>query len=152
MLRLHGYDEGGTAVLVAGERRRLTERSPRLVERLWGWVLAATVGYGHKPGRAILWLFALWLLGWGWFSMGSHYHTMLPDPKSETKAAVFGGLDAFFYSLDAMLPVIDLGVADAWHPSRNDLPLWVYWRVHVTLGWVFSTFAVLGFTGLIKKE
>lgn len=77
---------------------------------------------------------------------------MLPASDSQATAAEFGWLDALFYSLDTMLPVIDLGVTDAWHPSRANLDLWVYWRVHVTLGWVFTTLAVLGFTGLVRKK
>lgn len=152
VLRQHGYREAATSMLVAGERRRLTNRSARVHDRVWGWILAATVGHGYRPGRAMLWLLALWLLGWVCFSVGGYYQTMLPAPDSGATAAQFGWLDAVFYSLDTMLPVIDLGVADAWHPSRADTCLWVYWRVHVTLGWLFSTLAVLGFYGLVRKK
>jgi hypothetical protein len=152
VLRQHGYREGATLMLIAGEQRRLADPSTRFRDRIWGRILAATVGHGYRPGRAVIWLLVLWLFGWGCFGVGGHCRTMLPAPDSRATAAEFGWLDALFYSLDTMLPVIDLGVADAWHPSRGHLGLWVYWRLHVTLGWVFTTLAVLGFTGLVRKK
>ncbi len=161
VLKLHGHREGATSVLVEGERRRRRSRKTRnrltrVVDRLLEWFFDATLGYGYKPVRALFWLLAIWILGSAVFSVGAHYHSMLPAKEPATTSVArmppFKELDAVFYSLDTILPVIDLGVAEQWRPVRTDTRLWMYLRVHITLGWIFSTLAVLGFTGLVRRK
>lgn len=164
VLKLHGHREAATSVLVEGERGRLRNRAARsrwrrAFDKALEWLFAATVGYGYKPSRALLWLLGIWAVGSVAFSIGAHYHSMLPAREAVAvtaqvvaKAAPFETLDAILYSLDTMLPVIDLGVADQWRPSRLDTRLWLYLRVHVALGWIFSTLAVLGFTGVVRRR
>jgi hypothetical protein len=152
VLRQHGHTDSAISVLMAGEKRRLREQSTRIPERLRGWVLAWTLGHGYRPGRAVIWLTALWLLGWRVFAVAGRNHLMLPAPNLPPSDGGFGWLEALFYSLDTMLPVINLGVGEAWNPSRAGTFVWIYWRLHVALGWLFSTLAVLGFTGLVRKK
>lgn len=54
------------------------------------------------------------------------------------------------YAFDVLIPILDLGQEDHWAPKTG----WVraYMWLHIIAGWVFTTIAVAGFTGLIKKD
>ena len=68
------------------------------------------------------------------------------------------------YSLDSMLPIINLHVVSHWQPSlappppeasERSFPPWVVWwylRLHIIVGWALSTLAVLAFTGIVRPK
>ncbi|MFC7335460.1 hypothetical protein [Rhodocista pekingensis] len=67
----------------------------------------------------------------------------------------------FWYSLDTLLPLVDLGQSAAWSPSpiapaiRDDPWGWtvtIYLYFHIMAGWVLSTLTVVALTGLIRRE
>jgi len=67
--------------------------------------------------------------------------------------------NAFVYSLDTFVPILDLHQESAWmpQPMRAEEGSWAGWArgylwVHIIFGWIFTTLAVLGFTGLVKKD
>jgi hypothetical protein len=67
------------------------------------------------------------------------------------------------YSLDAVLPIVDLHQASRWLPdpaarctvSSVGYPcgewLRVYLWVHILVGWSLTSLAVAGFTGLVRR-
>ncbi len=57
--------------------------------------------------------------------------------------------EPILYSFDAIIPVVDLQMEKYWFPNDG----WVryYYRFHIAMGWVLSTLAVLGFTGVVRK-
>ncbi|WP_371558452.1 hypothetical protein [Streptomyces longwoodensis] len=78
--------------------------------RLWGYVQDATVGYGFRPVRAASWLFSLLLIG------TLAYAAERPRALKPDEASPF---NAFFYTLDLLLPIIDFGQE---HALRDDHP------------------------------
>jgi cytoskeletal protein CcmA (bactofilin family) len=59
------------------------------------------------------------------------------------------------YAIDITLPIIQTGQAETWHPNRAADWGWVMLVVSWTctgLGWAFTTLAVAGYTGLVRKE
>jgi hypothetical protein len=66
----------------------------------------------------------------------------------------------FWYSLDTLLPLVDLGQGTAWSPSpingvRDDFPGWfvlAYLYIHIIAGWVLTSLTVVALTGIIKKD
>lgn len=67
----------------------------------------------------------------------------------------------FWYSLDTLLPLVDLGQSAAWSPSpiapdlRDDPGGWavtIYLYFHIMAGWVLSTLTVVALTGVIRRE
>jgi hypothetical protein len=69
--------------------------------------------------------------------------------------------NAFWYSFDTLIPLIDLGQEKAWSPSplttkiSDDIPGWAllfYLYFHIIMGWVLSTLTVVALTGLIKRD
>lgn len=66
-----------------------------------------------------------------------------------------------WYSLDTLVPLVDLGQEKSWSPSpigntwRDDPAGWsllYYLYAHILAGWILTTLTVVALTGLIKKE
>lgn len=67
----------------------------------------------------------------------------------------------FWYALDTLIPLVDLGQETAWSPSPIDQSIikdfwgWavlIYLYLHIIMGWVLTTLTVVALTGVIKKE
>lgn len=67
----------------------------------------------------------------------------------------------FWYALDTLIPLVDLGQETAWSPSPIDQSVikdpwgWavlIYLYLHIIMGWVLTTLTVVALTGVIKKE
>lgn len=63
--------------------------------------------------------------------------------------------NAFVYSVDVLLPIVDMKLESHWMPGSRGF--WgslgrAYFWLHIALGWVFTTIAVVGFTGLVKQD
>jgi hypothetical protein len=76
------------------------------------------------------------------------------QPEGGTSAGVTDKLGKFFmrfgYSLDELLPVVNLHLADQWRPANG----WrrAYLAVHVLVGWVLIPLLIGAFTGLLAKN
>ncbi len=107
---------------------------------LWG----PLVDYGYRPGKALLWLFGLVLIGTWIYSQAARYGIMAPThpliykearangtipgwcaenwvyfPDESCAAAVpseHSEFSAFIYSVDVALPVVNLRMEDDWSP------------------------------------
>jgi len=84
-----------------------------------------------------------------------HRHDVLYNLPTE-----YTPFNAFWYSLDTLIPLIDLGQEKAWSPSphgtiHEDLKGWLvlgYLYFHILLGWTLSTLTVVALSGLIKRD
>ena len=65
------------------------------------------------------------------------------------------------YSLDTMVPIVNLHMESYWEPSLTQVNAWsrkwavaVWWylRLHIALGWALTTLAVLRFAGLVRQD
>ncbi|MEG3617002.1 hypothetical protein V5T82_00910 [Magnetovibrio sp. PR-2] len=72
------------------------------------------------------------------------------EPTRYGLPADYVEFSAFAYVTDVLIPFVDLGQEDNWAPKRGWVQ--VYMWAHIILGWVFTTIAVAGFTGLIMKD
>jgi len=67
---------------------------------------------------------------------------------------------AFWYSLDTLIPLVDLGQGTAWSPSpiggwRDDWKGWAvltYLYIHIIAGWLLTSLTIVALTGIIKKS
>ncbi len=142
-LRLAGEDDPARRVAIGLEQERRSKGGLRWISQFWNWVLDNTIAYGYRPYRAFIW--AIVVIG--------------------VCAAVFAGclgavefvhsdkhshLYAIVYSIDAFLPIVDLGQADN-HTPKELAPHIVLWA-EICLGWLLTTLGVLGVTGIVRKE
>ncbi|MFC9915967.1 hypothetical protein [Streptomyces sp. NPDC127197] len=157
-LRLHseGYVRQIYDQLAAAYRRAGDDEAARQVEiaRLWrhrgtlhparriaNWILYLTVGYGHRTWLAALWLAGLLTLGTCVFARAHPGHI---TPSGDRPPP----FDALGYTLDVLLPIVDLGQQRAWVANGAAM----YWGWALTAaGWVLTTAVVAGLTGVLKR-
>ena len=143
--RRAGRDEHARKVAIAKQRRR-RQADDELsgVGRAWSLFLAATVGYGYRTWQVGLWLLAFLIAGTVFFWVAYPEHITAAKRASETP-----DFQPFIYSLDLLIPVINLQQRAAWIP--HGAAQWV--AVVLTLaGWVLTTVAVAALSGLLKKD
>ena len=150
--------------------------------RLRDALLSTSIAYGHRPLRAVGWLAALWIVGAlmfgiafgnGAFKPNNAFILARPDwaqceaegdrrgdhpstldcYRAQPGAAGYPAFNAALYSLDTLLPVVDLEVQDYWVPDARAAPLarWYLWA-HIAAGWALTLLAVAGFSGLVQSR
>jgi hypothetical protein len=150
--------------------------------RLWDWLLGALIAFGHRPLQALGWLVGMWLLGavlfgiaygnegfkpnnavilrsaeWAQCAAGGDrrgdYPSTLGCYLDQSEAAGYPTFNALLYSLDTLVPVVDLEVQDYWVPDEKEAG-WarLYLWVHIAAGWFLALLAVAGFSGLIDTR
>lgn len=135
----YGDDKEARAVRLAQyRRRRATLPWPG---RLWGWLQDVMVGYGYQPGRAVLWLVALLLVGTVFFGVDH------PAPVGPGTPPAF---NPFLYALDVLLPIIDLGQQSAFAPSGIGPQLVA--DLLIGSGWVLATTAAAAATRTLRRD
>jgi hypothetical protein len=135
--------------------------------------------YGYKPWRAVGWMVLLWALGLFVVEMGrSNFSPAQGDvlsswadrPKTAHRLAdEYPKLSPAIFSLDAMLPLVNLHQEDYWLPDAGKgntclrVPLyfgkitsgrflrWWHWA-HIAMGYTLSTLAAVGFLGVMTRS
>jgi hypothetical protein len=138
MYRRLGDDAGARTVLLARERRR-RQHLP-WYSRAWSYLQEVTVGYGYRPLRAVGWLAGLAAVGTLVF--GLHH----PPPLSRSGVPAFNPL---IYTLDLMVPVVDLGQKNAYDPQG--VQRWLAYAL-IASGWLFVTTIAAGITRVLRRE
>ncbi|MFD3517005.1 hypothetical protein [Streptomyces sp. NPDC058657] len=131
-----GHDDDAQTVQLARHRRRRS--SAQLPTRLWGYFEDLTVGYGYRPGRALVWLFALTTL------VAIVFAAVPPQPVRANGPA----FQPVAFALDVILPVLDLGQEKAFTPSGNTA--WVAWATAIA-GWLLATTVIAGLTRRLSR-
>jgi mannose-1-phosphate guanylyltransferase len=127
VLRGQGHDSDATDVAIESlvEQRR-TAGLPRL-ERLWNRLLEVTIGYGYRPLRALWWIAAFVVFGTILFGCGHWLRLITPTEEAAYERFVETGeppphyppFNAFVYSLENFLPVVELGQDPHWRPNPH---------------------------------
>ncbi|MFD8395941.1 hypothetical protein ACFV2N_43815 [Streptomyces sp. NPDC059680] len=138
--RQAGQEDAARLVAIHKQRRRRHTLNP--AGRLLDWLLYLTVGYGYRTWLAALWLLALLALGTAVFTHAYPAHitaTSTPTPAFHPIA----------YTLDVLVPIIDLGQQKAWLPTGSALYCW--WLLSGA-GWVLTTAVAAGLGGVLKRN
>ncbi|WP_131736897.1 hypothetical protein [Actinomadura roseirufa] len=93
-----GLDADGRSILLAKARDR--RRTQGIPHKVVGWFQDILVGYGYRPFRAASWLIGL--LAFGTIVFSVHKPEVLDDGHRPH-------FNAFFYTLDLLLPIGSLG-------------------------------------------
>ena len=134
-----GREDDARDIAIAAQDVRCsrTLKGPR---RLGRRTLGVTIGHGYQPGRAVviaaIWVVLFTLVLQVWSSDITHASTSTALPY---KAA---------YALDVFLPIIDLGLSDAW--KVTGLVQWAGWAT-IIAGWALSTLLVSAFSRVVRN-
>ncbi len=141
------------------------------------------VGYGYQPLRSVVALMVLILIGAGlahqaWEAgdfapnaapvlMSPSWQAVSVGPNQvENPAEVWSGpeaagrdyetFEAFYYGVDLVIPLVQLGQEKAWAPSTTRGPWgwwlwWVRWWL-IAMGWIVTAIGAAAVTGIIRKE
>lgn len=135
-----GHVEAARRVQVAKQWRRRRVLNP--LGKLWNWLLYLIVGYGYRTWLAGLWLVLLVALGTSLF--GGTY-------RADMRASAPAGpaFQPVAYSLDVLVPIVDLGQKKSWYP-QGAAQVWSW--VFTGAGWVLTTAVVAGLTNALKRD
>jgi hypothetical protein len=133
-----GLDAEGRTILLAKQRdRRAVQTTP---SKVWGFIQDVTVGYGYRPFRAATWLLALLAVGTVVFSFRQ------PPVLDDGQHPHF---NAFFYTLDLLLPIGSLGQEIAYSP--DGVYQWVA-NLLVAAGLVLGLTVAAGVTRVLSRD
>ncbi|MEU9399669.1 hypothetical protein [Streptomyces sp. NPDC048242] len=135
--RQMGHDDDARKVLLA--QHRLRRRGQRAPARLWGYVEDATVGYGYRPGRALIWLLAL-------TTAAAIVFAVTPPWPTQSNGPAF---QPFIFALDLILPILDLGQEKAFAPVGSTT--WIAWFTALS-GWLLSTAVITSVTRRLSRS
>jgi hypothetical protein len=131
--RRAGQPDKARKVAIASQWRRRSPLNP------FNWLLRWSVGYGYRNWLAAIWLAVILVAGTAAFSHIRMTVTTSHPPK----------FNAFGYTVDTTLPIVSLGQKSAWQPQGSG----VYLSYTLTgLGWILTTAAVAGLTGVLKRD
>ncbi|MFM9367255.1 membrane-associated oxidoreductase [Streptomyces sp. Da 82-17] len=132
-------DESAARTVQLAKQRRHRATLPAYA-RAWGHLQDVTVGYGFRPVRAAGWLASLLLVGTVAFALDR------PPALKPEESPPFNPLA---YTLDLLLPIVDLGQEKAYAPDGG--AQWLAYGLIVT-GWVLATTIAAGVTRTISRQ
>lgn len=172
-----GREEGAAQVEIARENALTKYGGKGIARWLWREALRATIGYGYRPLRALLWILGFVLLGAILFRWGYEAGFIAPTEESAYQAFIGSGapprhyppFSSLVYSLENFLPVVDLHQGTYWrpnphHPSKRTRKLkWAddtlsarllrcYLWVHILAGWTITPLLFAGLAGLLRND
>jgi hypothetical protein len=153
------------------------------------WVYGWFAGYGHRPLWTVYWMAGIWFICSLLFLAGAYFNYIGPSTpllNSPTLApaidkacghagqlgkqkwtecnevpAEYSTFQPFIYSLDLILPLVDLQQESDWAPIVEDPPgtdllfgvilRWALW-FEILFGWVASLTLVAVFGRLVEKD
>ncbi|MEV6849171.1 hypothetical protein [Actinoplanes sp. NPDC051411] len=170
--RATGYDSIARRILFEMRKREWAQRtaSSSGVRGLWmsfaSLLYRITVGYGYRLQLALYWLVGLWLAGFLVFAFLAPARA--PEPVAivedgRTQACVVlpeadpvadqpgycGTFSPALYSLDLLIPVVDLGQKSSWHYRDEGMQL--FSDVLQVAGWILATAAATAALGLVGR-
>ena len=133
-----GQQAQARAVLYAREQIQRQEEAPSY--RAWSRLQDITVGYGYRPRRALAWLTLL-------LTAGSIIFSVAPPPALQPGTAPhFNGI---IYTVDLMLPVVNLGQKYAFNPGGGEQ--WLSY-ILIAAGWTLATTVAAGAARILRRS
>jgi hypothetical protein len=130
------------ALTVMHESERIQRRAMTPFARAWSLLQDITVGYGYKPWRAMTWLVLLLVTG----SLVFHF---APPPPFASGSAAVPHFNSVIYTIDLLLPVVDLGQKHAFDPAGAEQ--WLSYLL-IAAGWVLVTTVAAGAARVLSRR
>jgi hypothetical protein len=113
VLHSMGRHNDANRIMIEHARQARANSALSQGEWLWYFVLGPLIGFGYHVWNALIATLMIVLAGAAVFRASHRAGMLVPNSPTGTNARVFNSL---FYSLDAFLPLIDLGYERAWTP------------------------------------
>jgi hypothetical protein len=188
VLSQDGAEEGAIEVRVAKENAIMQYGQLTMANRMWRFILWITIGYGYRPLRALWWILLFVVMGAAFFGWGYRSRLITPTEANAYETFVHTGepplhypsFNAFVYSLENFMPVVDLHQGTFWRPnplharhdgratlpigSHADMPTMTMWRataasilrwylwIHILAGWTITPLLFAGLAGLLRND
>ncbi len=185
----HDYDAGAIAIAKQVQMRKAGVIKGRW-RQLLHWLYGHLAGYGHRPIQTVGWMAAVWLLcSLAYWAAADGFAAIGPANPVITSAALYpdaaelcghgnepgkarwtecsgvpdeySTFQPFIYSLDLILPLVDLQQESDWAPiaegpTGQDLPAgvvarWLMW-FEILFGWAMSLMLVAVLGRLVDKD
>ena len=131
---------------------------------MWSWTKDLLVAYGRHPWKALGWSAVFIVIGAICFpeqGMERHRidrrqpHGAKPAAEIKHEAEPYYVAHAlpysrFLYSLDLFIPLIELGLADAWLPMKAKRWKRRWMRIHQIAGWILVPLGLAALGGIVK--
>lgn len=191
-----GHTEQARQVGIALERRRRHCGKIGAYPNSWGlfgllfykplaWAFHKSfgifTGYGYRPMILLFWMLGVWLAGGAYDYAAAPHNAFAPDGDRVTACPdgtgptcaippTYQAFHPFVYSLNVLLPVVELQQEENWHPVmaqnpstvfvRNITPLFTTWGGRAQLyfwfetlfGWMSGLLLVAVLSGLTRKQ
>jgi hypothetical protein len=139
------------AIALRSDERKSPETP--LGKRLWNRFLAATIGNGHQIWRALVWALVIIIVGGTMFKIADQ-QLQIVVPADTSKPAM-QPFNAWAYSLDVFLPVVDLYQEKGYRlspvaPWQNLFLVWTSFEI--LSGWLLTSVSLAALSGLVKKD
>jgi hypothetical protein len=148
-----GEESSAKKVLIAGREARRKNR--HWFQRGFEWILKITVRYGYSPLLVLAPLAVLELAGWLCFHLLIDDMVVVPIYKDDSVSSVGHVLPGYpdfrpaVYTLDLLLPVVDLGQSKFWFPVHAA----EWWSIFFTVaGWTLVTALVVGLGSVFRSD
>jgi hypothetical protein len=155
--RRAGQDRDARKVAIAREDDRRDDGQLSRASYLWNCFLSFTVKHGYQPWRAVLFLAAAVFVSTLAFSWGpAAKKAMAPQkPNAPVNAQEctrnYECFQPLSYSLDVLLPVVDLNQQSYWLPNADrswgSWYRWLTWAL-ILIGWLLTTAVVAALSTL----
>jgi hypothetical protein len=157
-----GRDVDARKLTVAGQNARLKTEPP--ANKSWKWLLRVTTGYGHEPLRLVPYVAFLLALvtGLSYYAIRHNELVAVNPPVGAThlqsahcQPKVYLCPNAFLYSLDVVVPVVNLHQRDNWTVDTGTAMGQVVDDVDVVAmfaGWSIAALAGAALTGVLKMS
>jgi uncharacterized protein YjbI with pentapeptide repeats len=139
--RSHGFNEDSDNVFLAMKARE--QKELHAPARLASWTLDVLVHHGRAPGRVLYVALGFVIFGMTVFWRRRDVEPCNPEDKHRT-------YNAFWYSLDLLVPAIDLEAAKIWRPRKDSRFRYHYAQVQRIAGWILIPIGLAAITGIIK--
>ena len=151
VLREEGDEAGARTVLIKMNVDQFWEGKLGFWQCCKSAILWAMIGYGYAPWRALWWIGGLLVLGFLRFRRGIRQGWIISTEEHPERYKPFSPL---IYSLETLLPLVDLYQSKHWIPDANTpggRNLRRYLWFHTLAGWFFASMLIAGVTGLVQK-
>ncbi len=160
-----GRDDFAKEILFEKNIEEFKLKDQTYLYKIWNGILKYTIGYGYYPLRAIKWSCFCILIGyfvfWGCFRKDiiqptSFDKAYMPDyNKGKRFSNNYPIFHPLIFSFETFIPLIELGQKKYWWINEKKRKpfgqISFYYSIcHKLVGWLLTTFFLMGLGGLIK--